>query len=199
MLIFVFSFLSTQLNAQVDIETNEVQQVEIFLQGNAKLHSSDEIFNAQIESKKIKINNDHKNFLSIEKEGSVIIIENKPKKENFATDLKTAQKQKVAEVKKSIKTKTEKALPPVTHGFQDLIKNQPSSGKLAYLRGSLKQNFITPTGGHDFQKGISEKQFTLLIKLLNGLHEKKILDYNSQSKKFGFTKVLSVRPPPFLC
>ncbi|MBD8084633.1 hypothetical protein [Chryseobacterium caseinilyticum] len=195
MLLVIFSLFSSLTAAQVGLETPKPAQTQIFFEGSATLHSSDEIFNAQIESQKIKIGNDQKNLLSIKKVGSKIIIRNENNRENFSEQLKTAQKKKSDEIKKSVDKKIKASLAKVKSHSRDVIKSH-SSEEFAHLGGSLKQNFVNPKPTNDFQKGISEKQYTILIRTFNYLHEKKILDYNSQSKKFGFTKVLSVRPPP---
>lgn len=195
MLLIIISLFSSLTTAQVGLGKSGPEQTQIYLKGSATLHSSDEIFNAQIESQKIKIGNDQKNLLSIKKVGSKIIIRNENKIENFSEQLKTAQKKKSDDIKKSVDKKIKASLAKVKSHYQGVIKSH-SSEEFAHLGESLKQNFVNPKPTNDFQKGISEKQYTILIRTFNFLQEKKILDYNSQSKKFGFTKVLSVRPPP---
>ncbi|WP_128414356.1 hypothetical protein [Chryseobacterium sp. Leaf394] len=198
MLFFVFSLFGTKLNAQVDFGTGKPEQVGIFLKGNASVHSSDELFNAQVASQKIEIHNDQQSLLSIKKIGSKLIIKNQSKKITFAEEAKIAQKKKLEEVKKSVDKKINATISKVKYNLEDNIKTH-SSEQFAHLGGSLKPNFIKPSPTQDFQKTISEKQYLILIRTFNYLQEKKIFDYNSQSKKFGFTKVLSVRPPPVLC
>ncbi|WP_262149231.1 hypothetical protein [Chryseobacterium foetidum] len=196
-LFFIFSLFS-KLNAQVGFGTAAPEHVGIFLKGSATVHSSDELFNAQVASRKIKIRNDPQSLLSIKKVGSKIVIKNQARTITFVEEAKIAQKKKTEEVKKSVDKNINATLSKVRYSLKDNIKTH-SSEQFAYLGGSLKPNFITPYPTQDFQKGISEKQYAILIRPFNYFQEKKILDYNSQSKKFGFTKVLSVRPPPVLC
>jgi len=198
MLFFIFLLFGIKTNAQVGFETNKTEQVEIFLKGNVTVYSSDELFNVKIVSQKISIQNDRKSHIRIKKIESQIVIKNEVKKITFIEGSKIAQKKKLENTKKFVDKKTSTELSMEKSGFQKIIKNN-SSEQFAHLGEPLKTNFITPSPSHDSQKGISEKQYVILIKSSNYLKEKKISDYNNQSKKFGFTKVLLVRPPPIVC
>jgi len=198
MLFSLFIFFGSKVGAQVGLETSKSGDVQIFLGGNATLHSSDEIFNAQIASQKIKIKNDRKSLLSIRTVGSKIIISNSKKSENFSEQIRIAKRKKTAEIKIFTDKKIKAALAKVKYDYRDIIQTH-SSEHFVFYGGAQKLTFINPSPTQDFQKGISERQYLILIRSFNFLQEKKIFNYNSQSKKFGFSKVLSVRPPPVFC
>jgi len=195
MLFCIFILFGNKISAQVGLETNRSSQVEIFLGGNATLHSSDEIFNAQISSQKIKINSDQKSLLSIRKVGSKIIISNNRKSENFSGETRIAKRKKTAEIKSFTEKKIKAALAKIKYDYRDILKPQPSE-HFAFFGGTQKQTFINAWPTHDFHKAIFKPVYVAANIPMDFLYTFSFTCCNSIIKDDGYTNLYTSRPPP---
>lgn len=198
---FIFSFFSSNVYAQDEIGTN-TPQVTITLKQGAKIFSTDDSFNQQINSDKIIVKN--ADVSTSEMHNNVQVLTgrfNKTQKaetlkKTFKNEVRIAEENRNKEILKKIKKEIadyEKRINP----FESENLRFPTSQEFTSAI-YISRDYVAPSYNHHFSKIYTSQNQYIIKCALDFLHQQKYTYYNSKSLDHCFTHVFSVRPPPVL-
>jgi len=194
-LIILFSsnfFYTQEKKSSID------QSVTIVLAKGAVFYSSDESFNKQILQKKIIIENANLSFGKSSNSKILVLSSRRPKAHNLAQQLKSSQEKKRREAIRQIKAKIDDYELKSKFFETETFHNSPSTSQF-FSSSTTVKNYICPNyNGNDFSKIYAEAKGYFVKRALDFLHSQKYKCYNNKSLDFCFSKVFSVRPPPYL-
>ena len=181
-------------------EIHKVEQATIVLKDGAKIYSTDEAFNKQVNNNIVVLKNAD---LTPQSKKSTKILEASSAKEeviekDFKQEVKNAaeekRKKELRKVKKEVEKHEKRKEAFLNFDFEDF----PSPSQFLSSNSSSK-NYIAPShNGNDFSKIYTIQKDYSVKRALDYLHAAKYILYNNKSLDFCYSQVYSVRPPPML-
>ncbi|MCW3170754.1 hypothetical protein OMO38_19665 [Chryseobacterium sp. 09-1422] len=198
--VFIFPFLFLQVQFLYAQDDKSVSSAVISVSSGSKIFSADESFNQQIKQGKITVKNasveDQK---SAEKEYLVIVHKriSKISHGSLASQIKNAEAKKKSDFPKKLQKQiaSRKALDDQIREIDR--KYHHSSDSFSKSR-NVGKHYVNERTHQQDQKEISadEKRRTA-FRAIDYLYSQKFYTYNNRSINYCYTKVFSVRPPPF--
>lgn len=192
-------FCGSYSYAQKSENPAQVEPATIVLKDGAKIYSTDEAFNNQINNNAVILKNadivpKNKNSASnvLEATSSKPVILKKDFKQEVKNSAEKKQKEELKKVKKEIDQyeKRKKA-------FINDFKGSPSSEGFFVSVSSGKDSIAPVHNNYDFSKIFFVANSYTVKSALDFLHTQKYTFYNNKSIDYCFSEVFSVRPPPF--
>jgi len=199
MILLLITFVSiTYLQAQQVENPNQAEQATIVLKNGAKIFSTDEAFNKQINNQAVIIKNaeqtatNNKNVVLLEATPSKTQIPRKDLKQEVKKSAEKKQKEELKKIKKEIDRHEARKKAFLINNF-----SAPSSEEFIVL-GRSNRDYVVPGYHHyDLSKAILTIYSNEVKSALDFLHSEKYTIYNNQSLDFC-SEIFSVRPPPVL-
>ncbi|MCI3938280.1 hypothetical protein MQX03_13840 [Chryseobacterium aahli] len=197
--VLLFFSFNSLLNAQVGI--GNPTQSAIILKNGAAIYSTDANFNRQINSDKISLKNAEV-FYESENGNEVILVAASEKsieseKKDLKTQVKIAEKNKKKEALKKLKKQISDYESQKEKFESEKIKTFPSSEEFISST-HVNTDYVVPSYHHYKLSKIYSAENQYVIKLaLDFLYPKEYTYCNNTPLDFCFSKIFSVRPPPF--
>lgn len=195
--VLLFFFFNSFLNAQVGI--GNPAQSALVLKNGAAIYSTDANFNQQINSDKISLKNTEVFYESGDKVILVAVSDKsiKSEKKDLKTQAKIAESNKKKEALKKLKKQISDYESQKEKFESEKIKTFPSSEEFISST-HVNTDYVVPSYHQHKLSKIYNAGNQYIIKLaLDFLYPKEYTYYNSTPLDFCFSKVFSVRPPPF--
>lgn len=197
--VLLFFSFNSLLNAQVGIGNPD--QSAIILKNGAAIYSTDANFNQQINSDKISLKNTEV-FYESENGDEVIWVAASEKnieseKKDLKTQVKIAENNKKKEALKKLKKQVSDYESQKEKFESEKIKTFPSSEEFISST-HVNTDYVVPSYlQHKLSKIYSAENQYIIKLALDFLYPKEYAYYNNKPLDFCFSKVFSVRPPPF--
>ncbi|MCU7618222.1 hypothetical protein NZ698_13515 [Chryseobacterium sp. PBS4-4] len=188
------------MHAQVGFGTKK-ESLPIISVNGAQIYSADESFNKQISQKKIIFNKVAVSNANISDRNYLVITSKKNSNKNV-NNLTVQIKKEEAKKKDNLLKKIKKEIARHEYVKEKFLlinfKKNPSSSHFYTAKSSNKVGLNYRTENKINAKSDNYTRCNYLVRALEYLHSQKIIFFNHKPIDFGFSKALSVRPPPIL-
>jgi len=197
-LFFSFLLISGNFSAQQSKNSPKSEQTSLVLKNGATIFSTDEAFNKQINNQSIVLKNADL-VQDDTKQNKVLEASSKQEvpKKDLKQELKNTTEKKQKEELKKVKKQIDQFEARKKAFNDDHLKGVPSTEEFLASTQSNKDSVAPAYNNYDFSESLVLVNSYALTFALDFLYKKQYSTYTAAAFDSCFSKVYSVRPPPF--